>query len=294
MIDVGLKKKLLFNCFIHRPEDFGDAALLVDRREVELKAGETAPVGARRERTGGCSDRVLKEPLREAEKRQEFGQQPVALGRKHINVARHHRVELRHRHLTLIRPAFAEQHLPRSAASRESRAVRHIAPRPNVQRPRLKMFQPDEPLQPGFNRITRLIEILHHIPKPHPLPALALKQRQPGPVGVGVELGEVAAATAGALAGAGVVGDAAAPAAVAAVAAGVVVAVVVALVFIIMLTMVTMVIGAVVMTQVVFVNRTIRWNSRSIIGRLFLGFIGRFQGFVGRLSVDSKADVRNT
>ena len=149
-------------------------------RLLQLVRGESEPAGP---------DRVLKEPLREAEKRQEFRQQPVALGREHIDVAGHHRVELRHRHLALIRPAFAEQHLARPAAPRERRAVRHIAPRPDVQRAWFKMLHRDDALQSRRRRIARLVEILDHVIKPHPRPVLAIEQRQLGPIRIGLELG---------------------------------------------------------------------------------------------------------
>jgi len=61
---------------------------------------------------------------------------------------------------------------------------RHIAPLPNMQRPRLKMLQPR---RTGID--LRVIDILDHLPKPHPRPALAIEQRQLGSVGIGFEVG---------------------------------------------------------------------------------------------------------
>ncbi len=177
------ERMLSVNHFIHLPEDFRDAALLVERREVELEAGEAAPVGARRERTGTCPGRVLKEPLRQAEERQQFRQQALGvLRREHIDVARHHRLELRHRHLPLIGPPFPEQHLPRPAPPRERRSIRHISPAPHMQRPRLQMLHRHKPLQPRLPRIAGLSAVLHHIPKANALPARAVEERQRDPV----------------------------------------------------------------------------------------------------------------
>ena len=157
-----------FASFIHRPEYFGDTVLLVKRREGELKTGEARPIGARRERTGGSPDRVLKEPFRQAEKRQEFRQQPVAIGRQHVDVAGHHGVELRHSHLALIRTALAEEHLPWPAAARERGAVRHVAPRPYVERLRLQVLQPYKPFDPGLLRAAlALVDIFNNFSKTH-------------------------------------------------------------------------------------------------------------------------------
>ena len=60
-----------------------------------------------------------------------------------------------------------------------------------------------------------------------------------------------------------------------------------------MLTMVDMVMD-VVMVVAGWVDRSIPQVGRSVIGRLFFRFIGRFQGLVGRLSVDFAPVVRST
>jgi len=149
--------------------------------------------------------------------------------------------------------------------------IRHIAPRPDVQRARLKMFQPNEQLQPRRLRRARFIEILHHIPKPHALPPLASKQRQPGPVGIGLERCDATAtaATAGALAAA----DAGAAAAHAAVVGDVVPVVsVVVIVVIVMLAVIValmLIMTIVVMVIIMFLSsvRVVQWRLGSSVRR---------------------------
>jgi hypothetical protein len=54
----------LFKCLLSiicRTEKFSDAALLIERREVELETGKAAPVGSRRKRSCGRSYGMLEE-----------------------------------------------------------------------------------------------------------------------------------------------------------------------------------------------------------------------------------------
>src|SRR5437870_4734627 len=57
-----------FHCFLHRPQNLGDALLLGERWKSELKVGETAPICARRERSRRSSNGVPKKPVGEADK----------------------------------------------------------------------------------------------------------------------------------------------------------------------------------------------------------------------------------
>src|SRR6185369_1305994 len=92
---------------IRHAEDFCNEPLLFNRREVKLKARETTPVSARRERTGRGSNRVLKESLREAKERQQLPNKTI-LRSKHVDVSRHDGIELSDRDFALIGPSLSE------------------------------------------------------------------------------------------------------------------------------------------------------------------------------------------
>src|SRR5438552_14581054 len=101
------------------------------------------------------------------------------------------------------------------------------------------------------HRLTALIDILHHITKPHPRPVLAVEQRQAGPMGF--TCGDDATTTGALAADDGAVAHA----------AGVgVIVVVVAVVIIIMLATTATVGRVVVMTPACLMNRTIRRYGR--------------------------------
>ena len=64
------KTVLYIACLVRRPEDFRDAALLVERREGKLKLRDVGEVDVRVCRAFGFPNRVLGEPLRQHEPRQ--------------------------------------------------------------------------------------------------------------------------------------------------------------------------------------------------------------------------------
>src|SRR5262245_35271841 len=109
---------------IHRPENFCDAALLFERRELELLKLERPPVYGGRERADGNLHSAFHEPITYHYKRKKLRQNFSRFCPHDHRVRRTNAVKLRYCKLALIRTAAAKNDVALTEA--ELRA-NHIA-----------------------------------------------------------------------------------------------------------------------------------------------------------------------
>jgi len=165
---------------IHRPEDFRDAALLVERREVELELRDVWEVNIGIRRAFRLLNGMFRETLGEHQPRQQFLQHLPFDCFDHEGGVRRHAIPLRHGHLLQVCPSRTIEHLPLAEAANERRAkvaITHRAPFPNMDVLRLHVFAGHIALNTIHLRVHLLLQLLHHIAEAHALPLRAVKQR---------------------------------------------------------------------------------------------------------------------
>ena len=138
---------------IHRPKDFGDAALLVERREVELSSLRDCPVDGRRERADRNLHRAVHELVAHHQERQKFRQHHRRFGRRIIPCAEKNPSCRAHGHTCAdTRCACAKRMSPLRIFSFCPFKSASLAPAADMQRARIHMLQAD--ISRGVRRLS--------------------------------------------------------------------------------------------------------------------------------------------
>src|SRR2546425_9937371 len=165
---------MCFCILIHCPEDFRDAALLVERREGELLQLEGGPVYGWRERADGNLDRPVHEEVAYHQEGQKLRQHHVWLGPHDHRMRRADAVELRHGQLALVGAAAAKKEITLAKAQFGADDIATLAPAADLQVLRVKMLQPHIDFIARLARLDALVDVLGELAKRQPLPFMPL------------------------------------------------------------------------------------------------------------------------
>lgn len=160
---------------IHRPENFGDVALLLERREDEWLELERFPVDGGRKRADGNLDRSLHELIAHHQERQKLRQHQRRLRASDHRVRRADAVHFRHRQLALIGAAAAENNIALPKPQLGADDIAALAPMPDVQAAGIEIIQPHVDFIRCVRRLHALVDALRKLAKRHRPPSLPIE-----------------------------------------------------------------------------------------------------------------------